>query len=218
MPARPTPPKTRRRAMTAETIAKALGGRKAGSGWTARCPAHDDHTPSLSIRDAEDEQGAGSLPRRLRPGARHRGAARARPVGREWSALAFAHGAPHACRAQAGSRRRQAQRDRARHLAIRQAGTGNAGRDLSRIARHRSAATRRAALSCRPEASFGRYLADDGGAGDERRGWDAACDPSHISCPRWWREGADRSTEDDARPMSRRRGAPCRAGRCADGW
>ena len=42
--------------MTAETIAKALGGRKAGGGWTARCPAHDDRTPSLSIRDAEDNK------------------------------------------------------------------------------------------------------------------------------------------------------------------
>jgi putative DNA primase/helicase len=42
--------------MTAETIAKALGGRKAGSGWTARCPAHDDRTPSLSIRDAQDNK------------------------------------------------------------------------------------------------------------------------------------------------------------------
>src|SRR5262249_14859531 len=40
--------------MTAETIAKALGGRKAGGGWTARCPAHDDRTPSLSIRDGDD--------------------------------------------------------------------------------------------------------------------------------------------------------------------
>jgi hypothetical protein len=39
---------------TAETIATALGGRKAGGGWTARCPAHDDHTPSLSICDADD--------------------------------------------------------------------------------------------------------------------------------------------------------------------
>ena len=35
--------------MTAETIAKALGGRKAGGSWMARCPAHDDHEPSLSI-------------------------------------------------------------------------------------------------------------------------------------------------------------------------
>lgn len=38
--------------MKAETVAKALGGRKVGQGWTARCPAHDDRDPSLSIRDA----------------------------------------------------------------------------------------------------------------------------------------------------------------------
>jgi putative DNA primase/helicase len=42
--------------MTAETIAKALGGRKVGVGWTARCPAHDDRTPSLSIRDTDDNK------------------------------------------------------------------------------------------------------------------------------------------------------------------
>lgn len=35
--------------MTAETIARALGGRKTGRSWMARCPAHDDHVPSLSI-------------------------------------------------------------------------------------------------------------------------------------------------------------------------
>jgi hypothetical protein len=35
-------------------IAKALGGRKAGGGWIACCPAHDDREPSLSIRDADD--------------------------------------------------------------------------------------------------------------------------------------------------------------------
>ena len=39
--------------MNAERIAQALGGRKGGGGWTARCPAHDDRTPSLSIRDAD---------------------------------------------------------------------------------------------------------------------------------------------------------------------
>ncbi len=39
--------------MDAETIATALGGRRIGDIWMARCPAHDDRTPSLSIRDAD---------------------------------------------------------------------------------------------------------------------------------------------------------------------
>src|ERR1700730_12983342 len=39
--------------MTAETIAKALGGRKTGAEWMARCPAHEDRKPSLSIKDAD---------------------------------------------------------------------------------------------------------------------------------------------------------------------
>ena len=38
----------------AKSIAQALGGRKAGNGWSARCPAHDDRTPSLSLRDTGD--------------------------------------------------------------------------------------------------------------------------------------------------------------------
>ena len=40
--------------MSAETIAKALGGRKVGSNWSACCPTHDDRTPSLSLRDSND--------------------------------------------------------------------------------------------------------------------------------------------------------------------
>jgi putative DNA primase/helicase len=40
--------------MTATTIAKALGGRKTGAGWMARCPAHDDREPSLSIAHGAD--------------------------------------------------------------------------------------------------------------------------------------------------------------------
>jgi putative DNA primase/helicase len=40
--------------MTAESIAIALGGCKAGAAWMARCPAHEDRQPSLSIRDAGD--------------------------------------------------------------------------------------------------------------------------------------------------------------------
>jgi hypothetical protein len=38
----------------AETLARALGGRRNGRGWVAWCPAHDDHTPSLSIDPADD--------------------------------------------------------------------------------------------------------------------------------------------------------------------
>jgi len=35
----------------AREIAQALGGHKIAGGWLARCPAHDDRTPSLSIID-----------------------------------------------------------------------------------------------------------------------------------------------------------------------
>jgi putative DNA primase/helicase len=38
----------------AEGIAKALGGRKVGTNWMARCPAHDDRDPSLAIQDTPD--------------------------------------------------------------------------------------------------------------------------------------------------------------------
>lgn len=37
--------------MTAEAIAQALGGRRCGRGWLARCPAHQDRSPSLSISE-----------------------------------------------------------------------------------------------------------------------------------------------------------------------
>ena len=40
--------------MKAEAIAKALGGRKAGTAWMARCPAHNDRDPSLAIADTCD--------------------------------------------------------------------------------------------------------------------------------------------------------------------
>ena len=40
--------------MTAETIAKALGGHRAGATWMARCPAHEDRSPSLSISAGKD--------------------------------------------------------------------------------------------------------------------------------------------------------------------
>jgi putative DNA primase/helicase len=40
--------------MNAETLARALGGRRTGSHWMAPCPTHEDRDPSLSIRDAND--------------------------------------------------------------------------------------------------------------------------------------------------------------------
>ena len=39
--------------MNAEELTKALGGHWSGSSGEARCPAHEDKTPSLSIRDGD---------------------------------------------------------------------------------------------------------------------------------------------------------------------
>jgi hypothetical protein len=52
--------------MKAETIAKALGGRKAGGGWVAHCPAHDDRV--LALRQPPREHKApASGPQRAAP-------------------------------------------------------------------------------------------------------------------------------------------------------
>src|SRR3546814_2018207 len=40
--------------MSARGITKALNGRWCGSYGLARCPAHDDRTPSLSLSDGDD--------------------------------------------------------------------------------------------------------------------------------------------------------------------
>lgn len=40
--------------MTAETIARALCGHRAGATWMARCPVHEDRRPSLSISTGKD--------------------------------------------------------------------------------------------------------------------------------------------------------------------
>jgi hypothetical protein len=40
--------------MSAEAILERLQGvRRNGAGWTARCPAHQDRSPSLSVRNGE---------------------------------------------------------------------------------------------------------------------------------------------------------------------
>ena len=96
--------------MTAETIAKALGGRKAGGGWMARCPAHDDREPSLSIRDADDGKvlvrcHAGCEQERVISILRSRGLWQ-----RTGSTGRFAPSIANSTKLQAGSGRRQAQR------------------------------------------------------------------------------------------------------------
>ncbi len=40
--------------MNAAQIARHLHGRKMPSGWMARCPAHDDRDPSLSMKDGDE--------------------------------------------------------------------------------------------------------------------------------------------------------------------
>jgi putative DNA primase/helicase len=39
--------------MTTDSIARALKARRSGACWMAKCPAHDDHNPSLSIREVD---------------------------------------------------------------------------------------------------------------------------------------------------------------------
>lgn len=39
-----------------DEIARALGGKRSGRGWMARCPAHEDRTPSLAISEGNDAQ------------------------------------------------------------------------------------------------------------------------------------------------------------------
>jgi hypothetical protein len=40
--------------MTAAELAERLNAERNGSGWQAKCPAHDNHVPSLSISEGKD--------------------------------------------------------------------------------------------------------------------------------------------------------------------
>jgi putative DNA primase/helicase len=39
--------------MSTDSLARGLKARRSGSSWMAKCPAHDDNNPSLSIRDVD---------------------------------------------------------------------------------------------------------------------------------------------------------------------
>ena len=41
---------------SAADIARALKGRRRGAGWVCKCPAHDDHHPSLSVAETRDRK------------------------------------------------------------------------------------------------------------------------------------------------------------------
>ena len=116
------------------------------------------------------------------------------------------------------SRRPEAHRGGARHLAGFATGRGNAGRNLSPLARAHDSGAAFAPLPSRAEASFGRRLAGDGGAGDATAAPAMPIgDPPHLPCPRRQRQGAGRAGEDDAWSVPRRRGAAWPARRRADG-
>ena len=204
--------------MTAEAIAKALGGRKAGAAWMARCPAHDDRAPSLAIADAKRRQGARALPCRLRSARRDRRASRARRLARYRPGRSpiLAQGRSSTT-GRTRLRRPEANRGGARHLARFAPGRGNAGRNLSPLARTRDPGAAFDPLPCRAEASFGRRLAGDGGAGDAGRRRQSDRHSPHLPRPRRQREGAGRAGEDDARSVPRRRGAARPARGRADG-
>jgi hypothetical protein len=40
--------------MTTAALVAQLGAKRNGAGWQARCPAHEDHTPSLAISEGTD--------------------------------------------------------------------------------------------------------------------------------------------------------------------
>ena len=58
--------------MTAESIANALGGHRAGATWMARCPVHGGSQAEPFEQFGQGWQGARALPRRLRSTRRDR--------------------------------------------------------------------------------------------------------------------------------------------------
>src|ERR1043166_7966719 len=48
-------------------IVQRLHAKRSGSGWLAKCPAHDDRKPSLSISEGSDEMPPETTSERLAP-------------------------------------------------------------------------------------------------------------------------------------------------------
>jgi putative DNA primase/helicase len=76
--------------MSAEAIAKALGGRKVGTTWMAKCPAHADRMPSLSVKDA----GCGSVLLHCHAGCLQRQVIAALKARGLWQGVDRRHGTP----------------------------------------------------------------------------------------------------------------------------
>jgi putative DNA primase/helicase len=173
----------------------------------ACCPAHDDREPSLSIIDGN----GGKVLVRC-----HAGCDQPDVIGALRSRGVWATEGRHEDRSPALQRQPPSRRARSRHLETYRGGPrplasiatrrGNAGRNLPAVARATFLAAVSPPLSCRIKASFGRHLAR-GGAGDARHRRRAAGDPPHLPCPRRHQQGADRTSEDDAWPLSWGRGA-----------
>ena len=177
----------------------------------ARCPAHDDRTPSLSIRDADD----GKVLVRC-----HAGCDQERVIAALRGLGLWADGGPRLLsrkvrRAPAEHKPDQddAKRSEAA-LAIWESAKRAEGTLVEVYLASRGirpAGPGRAALPSRPEAPLWRHLAGDGRAGDAWPGRQAAGNSSHLSGARRDRKGASRAAEDDARPMPWRCRAPRQA-------
>ena len=198
--------------LRAEVMAEALGGRKVGTGWLARCPAHDDRQPSLAIAEAKD----GKLLVRCHAGCGQReviAALRARGI---WDVgdqrpISFL-GKPD--RQSPPEPYGDAVRRAEAALAVWRASRCAKGTLAETYLRSRGLTTPvplairfHAALTHPSETVWPAMVALVTRGVDDRP---IGIHP-HVSCPRRKREGAGRAGEDDARSMPRR----CRAARRA---
>ena len=187
--------------MRAETLTRALGGRWHGSYGTARCPAHDDSSPSLSIKDGRE----GRVLLHCFAGCE---------FGRIRSAVeASAEASNFAILGHATPNHREANRERSVSQLVDRiwsetvAIEGNSCGAISASPRHRRRpsgefAVPREAAPCRR-----RSVARNGGARRfYRRPWQRAAPDVPLS--RSASENQSHSSEDDARPLQRRRCSP----------